>query len=238
MMLIDKIKALTQMLYPTGRAFRVTEDGDLYLLHQGLNQSEHEALTDAMSILDSILPDNDNFTEEDASAWEVRLGLITNDATPLADRKLAIIRKMNHPGTIKARQHYLYMQGQLQAAGFNVYVYENRFPTYPTGYTTKTPEQFALTPYPMVEIQHDYIFVQHGDVQHGETEGNKVANRINQTIDNYFNIGANYRSTFFIGGPYPGEFANVLASREQEFRQLIFKLKPAQTVGFLLINYI
>lgn len=237
MTILEKIYALIRMFYPSGRAFRVPEGGPLDLLHQGLAISENQAVLDAITILDSALPDNSNFTTDDATAWEVRLGMVTNILTPLADRKLAIIRKMNHPGTIKARQHYLYMQGQLQAAGFNVYVYENRFPTYPSGFITKSPSTFSLTTYPMVNIQHSDE-IEHGDVQHGTTEGNKVANKINQSEDNYFNIGLNYRSTFFIGGPYPGEFASVTASREEEFRQLIFKLKPTQTVGFLLINYI
>lgn len=238
MSLIDKLRLWTRKMYPTGRAFRMPEGGELDTLHEALLITENQALVDAISILDSALPDNDNFTEEDATMWERRLGMVTNIATPLADRKLAIIRKMNHPGTIKARQHYLYMQGQLQAAGFNVYVYENRFPTYPSGFTTKTPSVFALTTYPMVTLQYSATDLQYGDVQYGITEGNKIANRMNQSLDNYFNVGDNFRSTFFIGGPYPGEFANVLASREEEFRQLIFKLKPAQTVGFLLINYI
>lgn len=236
MTILEKIKAITKLLYPTGRAFRVKVSSDIAKLHDGLSVSENQALIDAISILDSALPDNSNFTTEDASAWERRLGLPQSVAS-LADRKLAIIRKMNHPGDIKARQHYLYMQGQLQAAGFNVYVYENRFPTYPTGFTTKTPAVFALTSYPMVQIQHTFL-VQHGQVNHGSTYGNKAANRLEQALDNYFNVGANFRSTFFIGGPYPGEFANVSLVRKDEFRQLIFKLKPAQTIGFLLINYI
>lgn len=237
MTILEKIKAITKLLYPTGRAFRVKASSDIAKLHDGLAVSENQAMLDAISILDSALPDNSNFTTDDASAWERRLGLPQSVAS-LADRKLAIIRKMNHPGTIIARQHYLYMQGQLRAAGFNVYVYENRFPTYPTGYVTKTPSAFSLTTYPQVAIQHEPYVVQHGDVQHGVTEGNKIANLINPTIDNYFNVSPDYRSTFFIGGPYPGEFANVDADREQEFRQLIFKLKPTQTVGFLLVNYV
>jgi len=237
MTLLDRIKQLGRSLYPTGRAFRMWLGGVFDKLNNALAKSEYRAAIDAISILDSIFPDNANFTSEDAAIWEQKLGLPTNIATPLADRKLAIIRKMNHPGDIKARQHYLYMQGQLQAAGFNVYVYENRFPTYPSGFTTKTPQVFSLTPYPTVEIQH-FELVQHGDVQHGVTDDHKIANLLNQSHDNYFNVGDNYKSTFFIGGPYPGEFANVPASREQEFRQLIFKLKPTQTVGFLLVNYI
>lgn len=233
----EKITALTKQLYPTGRAFRMPFGGSWEKLHSALNLSEYRAYVDAVSVLDSALPDNDNFTSDDATAWEIRLGLITNILTPLADRKAAIIRKMNHPGTIKARQNYLYIQGQLQAAGFNVYVYENRFPTYPTGYTTKSPVVFSITTYPMIKIVHS-TRLQHGQAPHGYTYGNKIANSMIQAYDDPFGIGSNFRSTFFIGGPYPGEWATVLASREQEFRQLILKLKPVQEIGFLLITYI
>jgi len=237
MTLLEKLNQLTRRFYPTGRAFKMPTGGDLDKLHTAITVREHKALIDAISILDSALPDNVNFTADDATAWEIRLGLVTNIATPLTDRKLSIIRKMNHPGTIKARQHYLYVQGQLQAAGFNVFVYENRFPTYPSGFTTKTPAVFSLTTYPSVSVQHNEG-VSYGDGNHGVLWGNKAANQLTESLDNYFNIGLNYKSTFFIGGPYPGEFANVLLSRKTEFRQLIFKLKPNQTIGFLLINYI
>lgn len=46
------------------------------------------------------------------------------------------------------------------------------------------------------------------------------------------------RSTFFIHGvTFPGE-ADVPLSRKDEFRQLILKLKPCQTVAYLQVNYI
>jgi hypothetical protein len=124
---ISDILKLTKQLYPTGRAFNLKPGSIFEKLHTGLGQSELRAWQDANAILNSILPDNDNFTTDDATQWEIRLGLITNTSISLADRKAAILRKMNHPGSIKARQNYLYVQDQLQTAGFNVNVFENRF---------------------------------------------------------------------------------------------------------------
>lgn len=235
MEVVDKIKSLTNQLYPTGRTFWKKLASDFDKLTDGLNASEVRAYNDAVSTLDSAIPDNDNFSTDDATAWEVRLGLITNPAVSLSDRKLAIIRKMNHPGTIPARQNYRYLQGQLQAAGFNVFVYENRFQT-SVGYITKTPTQFSLTTYPVVPLQ--YGLLQYGDFQYGNSYGNKVANSINQTEDDSFDLGTNLKSTFFIGGSPAGSYADVQLSRKVEFRQLILKIKPVQTVAFLLINYI
>jgi hypothetical protein len=232
---IDKIKALTKSFYPTGRAFKMPYGGFFQKLHDGLAISEARAYSDAMSILDSILPDNDNFSVDDAASWERRLGLITNDAVSLTDRKAAITRKMNHPGGIKARQNYRYIQSQLRLAGFDVYVYENRFPDGFGGYVTQNPLVFSGG------LGGDDVQLgdqQLGDFQLGPLFGELVVNSIYNSIDLDFNVGANLRSSFFIGGPTAGSFANVDADREIEFRQLILKLKPAETVAYLLITYI
>lgn len=236
MSLTETIKNLTYQLFPTGRAFWNKTGSDRDKLLTGLNASEERAYVDALSVLDSALPDNSNFSTQDAAMWEDRLGLITNPLVSLSDRKLAIQRKMNHPGTIKARENYRYLEAQLQSAGFDVYVYENRFSDGFGGYVTKTPTVFSLLPFPFGSIQHGDI--QHGDIQHGGGfYGNKIANHIEESLDNAFYVGLNFKSTFFIGGSTAGSWATVDANRKDEFRQLVLKIKPVQTIAFLLINF-
>jgi hypothetical protein len=234
----DKLLALTRQLYPTGRAWKMPVSGTLEQLHIALSVSEDRAYNDAISILDSLLPDNDNFTTDDANDWERRLGIISNPLVPLPSRKLAIIRKMNQPGAAPAKSNWRYLQEQLQAAGFDVYVYENIFPYYyPDGDVTETPYQVTggdtsfYTP-------NRYGQYRYGQVNYGGSYKKFVANHIDETRDWLFNIGSNLRSTFYIGGPTLGSFADVDTLRKDEFRQLILTIKPAQTVGFLLINYI
>lgn len=234
MAVFDRIIKLTNQLYPTGRAFKVPFFSDLELLHGGLAKSEERAYNDALAIFDSILPDNDNFTAEDATDWERRLGLVQTPGATLDDRKAAIQRKMNHPGTIPARQHYLYQQGQLQAAGFDVYVHENIFPDGGGGFETRSPE--VVSGFTGNAIQHGQI--QHGQAQHGTAFQDKCVNYIDENLDKGFNEGSNLRSTYFIGGAVVGDFTDVDAERKDEFRQLILKLKPAQTVAYLFINYV
>jgi hypothetical protein len=234
MSFLATIRQLTSLLFPTGRAFKVPFNGWLDNLVQALTLSENAAYVDAVAVLDSILPDNDNFSVDDATDWERRLGMITATGVALADRKLAIKRKINHPGDIPARQHYLYIQGQLQAAGFDVYVYENRFDDGMGGYETQTP--FEILGGGLSEVQHGDI--QHGDAQHGGVWSNIIANYIDEAIDSLFYIPTNQRGTFFIGGDPLGTYANVEAARKDEFRQLILKLKPAQMVGYLFVNYV
>ena len=227
-------------MYPTGRVFRMSLGGVLDQLHNGLSLSEQQAYDDAVSILDSALPDNDNFTSQDATDWERRLGLITNLSVSLADRKLAIARKMNHPGEFAARQHFLYIQTQIRAAGFNVFLHENIFDPYPYG----DPETRTL--FDVVSLGGGAFLAEHGNFEHGEFEHGQIGedgvtlivNHIEEEKDIIFNIGANLRSTFFVGGEDIGTFATVDEDRKDEFRQLILRLKPTREVGYLLINYV
>jgi hypothetical protein len=218
---ISKILKATKQLYPTGRSWLLNKDTVFEKLHDGLSYSESRAVEDCTSILDSILPDNDNFSEDDATSWERALGLFDGLALTLDERKAIILRKMQHPGNIPARQHYLYLQGQLQAAGFDVYVHENL--------------SGAYNPVPSLYGNFYYD---------GNVYGNNspavpiIANYTDASRENYSVGGVdNLVFTFFIGGQIFPNSTSVPASREREFRELILKIKPAQSVGFLLINY-
>lgn len=242
MSIADKIKKLTRQLYPKGRAFAMPKDGILDKVHDALKVSEAQAYSDALATLDVILPDNDNFTEEDATRWEQRLGLITNTSISLSERKLAIERKMNHPGTIPARQNWEYLQDQLQAAGFtNLFVYENRFSDGSGGWVTQTPTEILGADVVGLWEHSDSAemgTVEHGNSNTGQVYDDCVANYIDATLDAYFDIGDNFRNTFFISSAYIDILADVDAAREDELRQLILKIKPVQTVAFMFTNYI
>lgn len=230
----DNLKKLTQQLYPTGRAWKMPLQGVLDKLHTALSISEEQAYNDAVAIKFSILPDNANFTIDDARQWEVRLGLVSNESLDLETRKGNILRKYNQPGSVKARSNWRYLEKQLRAAGFDVYVYENRFPDYPNGYITMTPFELTGDSSFVTSVQHGDF--QHGDYQHGGIYTKFVANHIDEARDWQFDI-TNLRQTFFVGGTYAGDFASVPASRKDEFRQLILTIKPVHTIGFLLITY-
>lgn len=228
------ILALSRQLYPTGRAFKMPSDGYLESLHKALGESENTALEAADNILNSIIPDNAFFTVEDARLWEQKLGLITNESISLEDRKKAIARKMSYPGRQKARQHYTYIQSQLNKAGFDVVVYENIFND-GSGYYTKHP--LLITGGTGGET------FEHGDFELGVSEygsywSNFVANKIDEAKDLNYSIPDDLEGTFFIGGITLGAYASIDINRKQEFRQLILKVKPANTVAFLFINYV
>jgi hypothetical protein len=257
----EKIMKLTRQLMPTGRAWKMPEGGYHESLNFALNIQQAEAYDAATSILKSLLPDNDEFTEDDATDWERRLGITSSGLNYLEDRKAAILQKLQFPGLNPAKGHYGYIESQLQDAGFDVYVYENLFPTYyPDGYESVPPlniladvstARMGMRNFGMINMGNKItyysqylVLAQLGRFQMGNINlnqyvwKNKVVNFIEDEKDLKFNHTTNYAATFFIGGPTLGSFANVPASREAEFRQLILRLKQAQCCAFLYINYV
>lgn len=235
----DVLLNLKKQLYPEGRAFKVPIDSNFEKLLQALNISEEDALNGIISLQDDILPDNTNFDAYDCTQWERRLGLVTNTDIPLADRKLTIRQKMAYPGINNPpRQSASFIQYQLRQAGYDVYVYQNRFfEGSPASWITKTPNDILGT---TVGISFLGSF-ELGTLDLGSTwmdDGITIcANYLEEEKDAAFDI-LNYRQTFYVAGDPINTFANVDAARKDNFRQLILNLKPAQTAGILFVNYV
>lgn len=217
----------TKRLYPTGRAWRLAIDSIFEQVHLALRDSELNAYNAARAILDKILADNANFTAQDASDWERRLGIAASNATSLASRRAAILRKYGHPGNVLGRSSAVYIEGQLQAAGFNVFVHENLTGTDPSTFFTTANFTFGDT---------DAFFGELAVFGSGATDF-LVVNSLDPGRDAQFQLGSDFRNTFFIGGQTLGDFATVPQTRETEFRQLILSLKAAHLAAALLVNY-
>jgi len=231
---ITKLYELVKMLYPNGRAFAMRFNGVLDRLHRTLAKSLGRAYDDALSIKYAILPDNEYFSEDDATDWERRLGINRRNGVPIEKRKAAILRKISRSGNNKARQHYTYIEQQLRAAGFDCYVYENRFPDGSGGYITKTPQEIIGVTAAGAAVHKSTV--RHGMRRHGSLYANKVANAIEENIDFNFAI-ADYNYTFFVAGPTVSTFTEIPENRKEEFRQLILTLKPQHSVALLFVNY-
>lgn len=231
---------------PTGRAFKGPVGGYLDKLNNGLAISENKAFTDAISIYNDMLLDSPesitanfiidaNYGGTDASDWERRLGLIDGTGLPMDSRVALILQQYNYPGLVLERDNYKYLQSQLQAAGFDVYVYENRF--FISGsWQTINPLSFVGSG---AATQNELGDHELGDAQLGGGYDNIIANSIDPVVDSSFNVGSNLYSTFFIGGPNlnTSPWAYVPLAQQQQFRQLILKIKPVQTIGYLFIVY-
>lgn len=229
---------LSKKLYPDGRAFRMQEDGYLYRLHRALNLTFARTKTDAEQILYDILPDNANFDIDTARKWYRRLGLYDSGSVTLADMKKAIAQKLSFPLTPLNKRHPAFIQAQLQAAGFNVYVYRNKFSDGMGGWITKTPQD-------ILGISTGYATLggfSLGEANLGSTWADDgisiVHNYIEESLDEGAVDGSNYNCTFFIAGATVDSFADVSAARKIEFRQLLLKLKAQHMVGIMFINYV
>lgn len=225
--LADIMANLAIDLYPTGRAFTMQKGGIADSMHVALNRSFIRLVNSGFSVLDSNLPDNENFDADDCLLWEYRLGLRTNEALPIQDRRDAILRKMSRGRNVPARQGKEYIEYQLRIAGFDVYVHENTIPY-------KTPEDIIAGSSNIAQHGGDS---QHGiGMQHGATSIQLIANL--STPNESFSVGSeSLWAAFFIGGAVLGESAIVDANREQEFRELVLKLKPAHLVAYTFINF-
>lgn len=221
----EDILKLTLQLYPTGRAFKHAPDTDAYKYQNARAAIYADMYDDALAVLNAILPDNDGFTAGDATRWEQRLGMIVQEDGVLADRKAAIQQKYNYPGDILARQSADYLQDQLQAAGFDLYVYENTAFVYPDFYD----------PSGMIDWEHGEL--PHGYAWHGPLWGDVIANSLDPDRDLPHAFRSNMRGTFFVGGASVGAYANVLETRRKELRRLLLQLKPCDAIGFLFVNY-
>ncbi len=219
------IISLTKQLYPTGRAWIMKKGSIFYKFHDGLAYSESRIYAKILGILDSVLPDNDDFSEDDADNYERALAVYQQSSgLTLSERKNNIKRKLQHPGNILGRQAAVYIEYQLQLAGFDVYIHENR----PTIYD----------PVPAIYGEINYNDTTYGNT--GISGYTKIANYVDELKDSSFSFGdaTDKRATFFVGGEIFPNFADVPADRKNEFRDLILRLKPAQMAGYLLINYV
>ena len=225
---------LASQLYPTGRAFSMLKYGIMDKVHNAFNISFIRLIEDAQLTIDSCFPDNNNFSEADCALWEYRFGMPTNTSLTLEVRKQALLRRISRGRNVPSRQHKEYLQYQLQLAGFDVYVHENGF--IEGGVRVfKTPQQ--ITSISTSTVQHGGG-TQHGiGTQHGGMSSQVIANS-HKTNESY-SVGDDYLwATFFVGGETLGDTATIPSTREDEFRELVLKLKPAHLVAFTFIDYI
>lgn len=222
-----------------------------------------DAYAETLGIQDSILPDNDNFDSQDADNWE-RVLLLPKNITDLELRKQRIARQLFYPNNIVERSTAEFMQDQLQQAGFNVNVIENRFWN---GSEFEVQDPDVIGTQDMESgLPESGIYESAGEIP-GTDYTSIIANSIDETLDNeFFNAPVltpiesgtiesgtsesggsgiisldreiQLQGTFFVGGASFPSIVDLPLERKEEFRQLVLKFKPVQTLAFEYINYI
>jgi len=239
--LVTELSNLVNELYPTGRAFYKPKGGTFDLLHDAINLSFLRFVKKYRNLIDASIPDNENFTADDASFLEFKYGLIDGTGNDLELRKSSLRRKMGHPNNIKGRQSKNFIEDQLRISGFNVRVFENT-PTFASvgiGSVTsnipiyKTPGEIGAE---AVESTQHGEETQHGEGSfHGGVTFEVIANKID--ANESYGVGSNLWASFFICGENLGENAVIPESRRREFRELVLKLKPAHLAAYIFVNF-
>jgi hypothetical protein len=239
-----------QLIGSKGRAYVIPDGLEIEVISTSLDGdganrtgTSERLVADGYRVLDSIIPDNDNFTDgtsdpndNDCNDGERRTGLMQYGVTnyPLTPTRLqrmaAIAQKMRYPGTDAPRQATDYLQAALRAAGFDVYVYENM--------SNLTPAEVLGVP----TGRAYYGAFDYGEVDYGEDWSTEdvtiIANHAERALDNDFVIPPdNNHGTFFMGGATLGDFASISAAQEVQFRQLVLNYKPAHMVAFTFIHF-
>jgi hypothetical protein len=238
-----------QHLLPDSTAWRLTIARTLRYFFEGLAG----APADAREFVDLVFEDAFPATARDPngalSEWEKQYGLTPSSTASEESRRLALAAEWAATGG----QSPAYIEGVLQAAGFDVYVYE-WWLSGPDPYVPRDPRLYTTTP--LV-----------GTVQCGDPDaycGNPEA-QCNQFLVNdpgyVVNLDLTPRSPPYITSnearwPYflyiggnpdniePGDeppddipIANIDASRRDEFQRLVLKLRPAQHWIVLRVSY-
>ncbi len=118
--------ALLKQLQPTGRAWQYPDNSDSAREIAVKSDMAADFLYQIEDFISNIIPDNDLFSETDAENWERRLALDYDvDTLTLEQRKAEILRKLSYPGGYKNTLSLEFIQYQLRASLFDVYVYRN-----------------------------------------------------------------------------------------------------------------
>lgn len=226
---------MVALLYPTGRAWNLPENGKFAAMHEGINLSLVQMALDAAASLDATFPDNINFDSGDADLWEYRYGIPFNASLTLKQRMANIYQAMAFPQNILGRQSPSYIEGMLRQAGFDVRVYQNMFFDGGGNLYQKTPAEVLGTVTATTQLR--FIAPQTQLGQQTQLGGASYQVVANEEKPEQYNLGGNLWPTFFIAGNTISTVANVSGFRQTEFRRLILKLKPAHTVAFLIVNF-
>lgn len=220
-----------RLLLPRARAWRAAPGSVLRAYIDGVGL----ALDDVRVYLDGVYQDRFPATTRELEEWEQQFGLLGSGSDQ--DRRSAIAAAWQATGG----QSPGYIQGVLQAAGFDVYVHDwwSSGPPYvardPRSYTTPPTFGTAQCGEPLAQC--------------GEPEAQcntSLANEPGYLV----NLDLTYRAPpavpddpdawrgfMYIGGPTFGDVAEVPLERRHEFERLVLKLRPLHLWVVTLVSY-
>jgi hypothetical protein len=251
MAISDDIIYAIRKLLPDGMAFQLADNGIAMQVLTALVAGDGGpgtitgAYNTIANVLDALIPDNPGFTIDDAHDWYRRLGIYDPGTLTLSQMIPVILQKMSWPGAANNQQTAAYIQAQLIASGFtSAKVFKNNFgaggEAISAGWWTGDPIEVAMCG-----------LIECNDTQCGTplqpatgTTLRKVANFMEEGIDDFVCLYPDYRSTFFIAAAMSGTPPSITftplsvsVSQKPILRQLILQLKAQQLVCWLYADY-
>lgn len=249
------INDITEKLFPTGRAHKVGKVGeDMRLaLSDGV-----ERVNDSIdNLTHGVLPDNPNFTIDWVVRHEKMYGLSVYPGDTL---QIRVTRILSHITPINQEYGSLSLdsiQNEINNNGWSgiLFVHENPNGFYPQQVLPQLsyPPQLGdnqlgdsqigtfdyISDYPQFFVRSQLGDNQLGGVQLGTPPqfNNKIANSLKRYDDLFVNLSP-IENTFYVCGQNLGDIVTLPQSDEIPLRQLLLNIKPLNSVGFLLIEYV
>lgn len=233
-------------LLPTGRAWTLTVEKTLRKFFEALAPETEKPREFADDIFLDIFP----ATTRNLSEWEQQFGLFNNKLSD-AQRRARLAAAWRDVGG----QSPAYIQAQLQANGFNVFIHEWWEPgTEPAVNVHGTPTvrnpnsvlnpQYTLT-VPGVDCGEALAACGEEFAECGNYTGGVGYPLVNKFVYDSDIIGYTVPSDatkwpffMYVGGPNFGDIAEVPAIRRFEFEALLLKIRPAHLWIGVIVRYV
>ena len=233
-------------LLPTGRAWTITVEKSLRKFFEALAPETEKPRGYYDNIYSDLFPD----TTQNLALWETQFGLFNNRLSE-AQRRARLVAAWRDIGG----QSPSYIQGQLQANGFNVFIHEWWEPgTEPAVNTVGTPTvrnplsvlnpQYLLN-IPMVDCGEELAACGEEFAECGNFVGGVGYPLVNKFVYDSDIIGYTVPSDstkwpyfMYVGGPNFGDIAEVPAARRFEFEALLLKIRPAHLWIGVIVRYV
>lgn|SRR5690606_20896441 len=242
-------------LLPTGRAYQFRSVGNGFI--QGTTDEFERMLLNVDQFLNGVIPDNPDFNGEWLERYERFYDIPVNPLDSQAVRMARVRARMTPVDPTKSLINRDELQAEIDNAGYAgiLYIHENPngylpddiFPPITIGgqlgdYQLDDQQLGGIPVY--VDYPEFFSWYQLGDGQCGDFQlgsipvfNNKIANSLNRHRDTFANLQP-LAHTFYVCGPNLGDIVTLPASDEIPLRQLLLTIKPASSIGFLLIKYI
>lgn len=225
---------MLQHLLPSAIAWRTYAGKRLTQLVEGLSGAQ----SDAVAFVDDVSDDLDPRYTRELALWERQFG-IPGTGTE-AERRLALAAAWAATGG----QSPSYLQGVMQAAGFDVYVHE-WWSGGPGPYVARDPRDYTELALIGGLVQCGEPLAQCGEptAQCNRFLANDVGYLVNLNLTNVApppipDDAAKWPYFLYWGGETFGDPAPIPASRRAEFEQLLLKICPAQQWLVTMVTYI